>query len=932
MNRKTLLILVLAVLLSPDMGWAQYPFGKNKVSYSHKDWKVLQTDHVDIYYYPSEQNIVAFIAPLVEQTYGEFARRFNLEFRDRLPLVFYSSHYDFQQTNIIRSLISEYTGGFTDLVKGRIAIPFTGSMWELRHVVRHEMVHAFMLEKLAQVMSAQGRFNYSHPPLWFVEGMAEYFARRHADSQSHMFVRDALLHGRLLDMANIWRIEGSFMMYKQGESIVRYIATNFGDDAVVQILENWWTADQFGLVLKKTIGLDLFELGDAYVKAAKRKYYPAIMYGQFAPDAGKQLTSPRTFHSRPTASLGEDGQVHLYANCAHDGVINICRLKRLDGRLERDILVEGGRSSAFESIPAFRSKIESRGDTLVFVSKRKASDAIYLYDASRRRILEYHTFDGLSVISSPTLSPTHDRVVFSAIDTTGVMDLFLYDRYENNLTRLTHNPYTEEDPDFHPTKDLVIFSSDRCENGDRESQGIYMIDLATKDVTALTCGRHADSYPEWSPDGQSFVFTSDRDGIFNIYLYRLDEQTVIKQTSVLGGVTTPAFMPDGKSFLASGYYKGEFHLFEFPLKDGETIRAMTIASVDSTQSTWMSRKPREFKYTTQDYKQKLGLDFAGAGIAIDPDYGSLGNGGAIALSDILGNHQYHFFFGNTSEGGENFFKRLNVGVNYMNLSHRLNYSLGVFHLTSINNDFYSVFKSEKRIGVATGLSYPFSKFSRVDGTLVFRFIERESAFDELSIQSSFVSSAFLTYVADNTLWTIGGPMKGWRYYTTVGHTFDFRDRGFEASTMQFDIRKYFKITNRIILAERFITRHSYGSDLQIYYLGGPWDLRGYRFRQFFGRSTYLFNSELRFPLIDRFAMALPFGNLEFPIIRGALFFDAGKAERFVPFETEWLGSIGAGTELNIGYGPVIRVNFTRATDFRTISDNTRWELFIGLNY
>ena len=306
--RITLFILTALFLVVPTRGFAQYPFGKNKVSYTKKDWKVLETENVDIYYYPDEQVLVEFIAPVVEDTYQEFAEYFRVEFRERVPVVFYGTHYDFQETNIIPSLISEYTGGFTDLIKGRIAIPFTGSMADLRHVVRHEMVHAFMLEKLAQVMQGARKFNYAHPPLWFVEGMAEYVAFPEGDNRGHMFVRDALVHGKLLDLANIWRIEGSFMMYKQGESIVRYMAANWGDEAIVEILENWWKADSFNLVLGETLNTSLPELSDGYINWARRRYYPTLLTAEFAPDTGDQLTRKRSFHSRPTATLTSEGE------------------------------------------------------------------------------------------------------------------------------------------------------------------------------------------------------------------------------------------------------------------------------------------------------------------------------------------------------------------------------------------------------------------------------------------------------------------------------------------------------------------------------------------------------------------------------------------------------------------------------------------------
>ena len=136
-RRLTLaLFLCAAAFAAPTQ--AQYPFGKNKVIYTSKDWKVLKTDHVDIYYYPGEASLVRYVAPLVEDTYLEFSEVFDVEFERRLPFVLYSSHYDFQQTNILPHLISEYTGGFTDLIKGRIAIPFTGAYASFRHVVRHD--------------------------------------------------------------------------------------------------------------------------------------------------------------------------------------------------------------------------------------------------------------------------------------------------------------------------------------------------------------------------------------------------------------------------------------------------------------------------------------------------------------------------------------------------------------------------------------------------------------------------------------------------------------------------------------------------------------------------------------------------------------------------------------------------------------------------
>jgi len=726
MIKKSLAFALVLIIWLPTRAPTQYPFGHSKVVYSRKDWKVLQTPHLDIYHYTSERNLVAHVAPDLEKTYLEYSEFFALEFEERVPVVLFSSHYDFQQTNIIPSLISEYTGGFTDIIRGRIAVPFTGSYSYFLHVIRHEMVHAFMLEKIRRVMSDNHKYNSVPPPLWFIEGMAEYVANPEADTQSDMYIRDALMHGKLLDLINIWRIEGSFMMYKEGEAVLRYIANNFGPEAITEILENWWVSDNFSIVLKKTINMDLKELSDAFMRSIKRRHYPAILDARFATDVAKQLTRPRTFHNRPVYGPDKNGKNSVYTLYAEDGVINIGSIVPRENKQPKDKnLVRGGRSATIESIPAFRSKIETAGDTLIFVAKSHGRDRVFFWNLTRRKKISSFSFDGLNMISSPTISPRRDRLVFSAIDTTGMLDLYLYHLPDGPLDRLTHDFHIEDDPDFHPVKDLVLFSSDRnCQNR-KNHRSLCIYDLSNRRITRLTDGEHADTYPEWAPDGRSFLFTSDRDGKFDIYSYR--DHMVTRQTHVLGGVSAASFAPSGDKFVSTGYYNGEFHIFEFDLRSSRSKPEPSTVTVDSIQTDWISST--DFPYLAKEYELKFGLDFIGAGLALDPDFGELGNGGQLAFTDLLGNHQIYVFFGNSSEGVDDFWRRMNVGFNYINISHRLNYSIGVFHLNTYFGDFFSLFRAERRYGAALGLSYPFNRFTHLDGSIVVRRVERENDFD-----------------------------------------------------------------------------------------------------------------------------------------------------------------------------------------------------------
>ena len=840
----TLGVFAIAVCLAAT-AHAQYPFGKNKVIYQGKDWRVLETPHVDIYHYAPDSTLILYLAPLIEETFLEFTTTFRVEFRGRLPFVFYATHYDFQQTNILPVLISEYTGGFTDLMKGRIAVPFNGSYANLRHVVRHEMVHAFMLEKLQVHMHAMGKYTYSQPPLWFVEGMAEYFANSPQSAQGEMFVRDALLNGRLYDLDEIWRIDGSFMMYKQGEAVVNFIATNFGSDAVVAILEAWWTSPDFTIVLANAINMDLYELNDAFMKYVKRRYYPAVLTHKFASDEGLRLTPPYTFHSRPAGGFngganGEPKEKVVYSLTGRDGVVVVTRGRGsqrvtpatpgVDGVTaiadvpwHEDVVVKGGTSPELESLPAFRSKIEVLGDTLVFVSKRGPRDRIYFWSGREKEEIAHFEFEGVSIIQSPTVSGDRTKMVFSAIDGRGVMDLFLVHLEDGRLERLTEDGFSEDDPDYHPYDDVILFASDRGAGQSKDRTHIYRMDLETREITALEGGTYGDTSPDWSPDGRSFIFVSDRDGVPNVYLRRGD--AVVQQTHVVTGVNTPSFFPDGSGFVASVYEAGEFHLYDFPLRENTPVLA-SARPPDDLVVPWTRADMPDSAFVTKPYETRFAIDFVGAGVAIDPEAGDVGNGGQLIMTDVLGNHQLSFVFGTTTEDFSNFWDDFNAAFAYLNLSHRVNYSLSLFHLNTYS-DLRILSQREKRVGGALGVSYPLNKFERVEGSVVLRTIRRTDflAFDETA-QQSFTGSLFGSYVRDNSVWTIGGPLTGWRYYVTGGYTVDFQGNGFDNTLLQLDFRRYFKVSSRVAFAVRYITRNAWGGDKQVFYLGGPWTLRG----------------------------------------------------------------------------------------------------------
>src|SRR5437867_231056 len=66
-------------------------------------------------------------------------------------------------------------------------------------VMQHEMVHQFQFDIFArgQIGAGLARLAMVQPPLWFMEGMAEYLSLGPIDAITGMWLRDASLEGQL---------------------------------------------------------------------------------------------------------------------------------------------------------------------------------------------------------------------------------------------------------------------------------------------------------------------------------------------------------------------------------------------------------------------------------------------------------------------------------------------------------------------------------------------------------------------------------------------------------------------------------------------------------------------------------------------------------------------------------------------------------------
>ena len=190
--RFTLICVLFIFLFVNYQTFAQY-FGQNKIQYQSFNFKIIKTDHFDIYYYPDENEMADEAALMAERWYARYANLFQHQLSSRQVLILYASSAQFDQTNTISGQLGEGTGGVTEPIKRRIVLPVGGSLAETNHVIGHELVHAFQYDITGTRGGAQAIQGpaLERMPLWFVEGMAEYFSLGPDDPNTAMWMRDA---------------------------------------------------------------------------------------------------------------------------------------------------------------------------------------------------------------------------------------------------------------------------------------------------------------------------------------------------------------------------------------------------------------------------------------------------------------------------------------------------------------------------------------------------------------------------------------------------------------------------------------------------------------------------------------------------------------------------------------------------------------------
>ncbi len=949
-------------------------FGQNKVQYRSFDWRVLETEHFVIHFYAQEAAAAHEAGRMAERGYAYLSEFFQHEFEDKIPVILYSTHQDFAQTNVIGGFIGEGTGGVTESLKGRVTLPLTGSYAELNHVLVHELVHAFQFDMMSRYFLGQlgGR---PQLPLWMMEGMAEWVSNG-VDPITAMWVMDAHLAEKVPTVQQMATVQ-DIRFYRMGQALYEVIGKGYGPGRVRGLLKQperrrLDPADSTHTPLPPAAsgpssameisstppdfaantleGQSLDQLWHAYTESLATRLSVDLV----PPDSMAELVSgakgyAKAFHLAPVAAA-DGSRVLFYSSRGLHNELMVA--ERKDEGWETRSLVAGEQTPENESLPVLSASADwsTDGRNVVFVATRQGRDVLHIFNFERRKLIRVIKTDVLT-ISNPAFSPDGRWVVFSGLQG-GHGDLFVVEIETGKTVRLTQDPYAERTPRFSPDGDEIVFATDR--GGETNLDGLV---FGSWNIARMQVLRDAqggivggsileivdtpsdDFSPVWSPDGLSIAFVSDRSGTYQVYTLALTTGEVRQRTRFLSGVvgiipTGPALSWAGSNdIFYSVFYHGGWHLYRtrgFPEDLPGDTDAERLALVRSQPEDIQQGADPWLRSEERGYRARLTPEYAVIGALYIGNSGAAGSG-QLLLGDMLGNH-YLLLSGYLRTD----FDQSEILVQYANLGGRWQWGLAGFQY----RDDILVYTSptrgnvDSRIyrGVGAQLYYPFNRFRRLEYRVDFFSEDVHTstwATDESSGGAQLVSERFernlysapgLAFVHDNSSYSGFTPVAGGRWRLEGSKTFGDLDY----ALMVVDWRRYLNVHRRGALAVRVIGASSWGRDTRLLYVGGPETFRGTDFGGLAGTRILFSNVEARFPL---------FGGTE--LIRGVVFFDAATAwyEGQSYLDQRFQTAVGFGLRAYVGlplrFDAAMPLN---SNPFDPLNPRQEWRTFFAIGF
>jgi WD40 repeat protein len=935
-------------------------YGKNKVIYEKFPWKTYPTAHFQIYFYADDIRVLKNVVDTAESAYRRISERLKHQLADPVPLIYYTTYTDFEQTNLFQ--ISEGVLGVSEPVLHRIGIHGDMALDELQSLITHELTHIFEFDMLWGNPGA-ALYAVSEPPLWTFEGLSEYLTGKWS-SWSTLILRDAVLNDRIPEFAASGELYSRYPLprepaYDFGHALYEFMAARFGENSVREFFLTLKNTPIIGGrdPVKKAFNLSPKEFSQEfkkYLRGEFKDFFTRQNPEDYSIALGPEFPmNPYYFAFSHAVSPSGDLIATITFN-ARDGDIDVVLLSAKDGSIIKNITK--GYTSRYEYIkfeidPSIgKSLAWSRdGDRIAFFARDGKKHSLFLVDPLTGRTLQKVKIS-VDQPAGPCFYPDGRKLMFSGF-LKGIRDVFSVDLATGSIANLTADDLYEKAPAISPDGTQVVYS---VRIGGYDKLFLSPLDDFKK-KKQLTSGPGNTITPEFSPDGKVLYFAGDAREAYNIYSLNLETGECRRHTDVRTGNFYPAPLPnDPKRIVFSSFNKGAFQLFK-SAAEGTVEETLTFTDIEpgTTFDKYAPTLTFDIDQDKIQTRKGMGQLFISQRPPVDAVVstdGSIFGGSAIAFSDVLGDHQFSMIAYQVRD-----FRSVFLG--YLNQKNRFQYSFNLFEYTVFYypdmyyydpslwqfSTYQDAIATRKITGANVSAYYPINKYLRAEALFGY-FQYEEEYLDPYTIGANFgrapsfflngkLVEASFSLTGETTRFKEYGPAAGSTFRLSISQALPFADSLLRNTTLEADLRKYLYVGGDLLLAFRFEGFMSRGRDPYLAYYGGNNEVRSTYFYSMIATEYWFANAEVRIPLVRSISTIIG----ELGPIRGVLFFDitrnkipgypakfyrydAALSTDFSPYYHEFdaIGSYGYGAQFFF-LGFPVHIEFAKRLEWPSIS-------------
>lgn len=952
-TKKFLSVAAVALLLAAPAR----PEGQNKIVYDTFDWSIYSSTHFDVYFYAREKGSLQKVVSLAESAYDELSRRLNYQIPRRVPLIYYATHAEFEQNNVILDFIPEGVGAFAEPARNRMVLPIDLPDERLQALIQHELTHVFQYQILFG--GSLSRAMTANAPTWLMEGMASYFGNDE-DDKDKVFVRDAVNSDLIPPITKV-QIEG-YPAYRFGHAFFDFLEAEWGKDAPRDFVYEYRSFLGRGITqaLRRAFDVTPEDFNLKFRRYLRRKYLPLLAQKGEASEYGQRFSLKESRSSYEVGTAASPSGDFIATLTTVQDQVDIALLSVKDRKLYKNL--SSGRTTKYEYLVGqYLTTGPAAGRDLAFAPDGDQIAVFGRYERGRQLLLFSVRKGGLLARIavppdqplSPAFSPDGKSVAFAGT-LNDKRDIFVLDLATKTVRNLTDDIGYDEAPVFSPDGKFLYHV--------KWIAGLakivrFPLDDPSK-IEQVTWGDGNDEDPVLSSDSKRLYYTSSRGGgIYNIYGQDLATGEIFQYTDVIGSALGPSVFhgPDGQEKIVfAGYQAQRSQLYladvKKPLKklDEKAPAAAALrpaATSDFTPSLEVSVDPEK---VARPKRFKLFLSEVGGSAGVGTD-GVFYSDVRLDFSDYLGNERVSFLFSSV-------YTYTNFLLSYFNLRNRLQWGVAVYDqrqyfVTLDPTTGYTTNRQQvtRETGAALQAWWPFNRYTRVEGSLGFMsrqipVLDYGPIYDNdgnligtgpfYASRTDNVPTVGLGFSRDTVQFREYGPWRGSGIDVNVQYLPDLKDKGTLALTTIAQVRQYLPLSRRVLFAFRLLGNFSSGN-LPYYFSPTGYDrLRAYAYGDIYGNNAFVGNIEFRFPLVD--ALVLPF--MQFGGIRGRLYVDVGgawfKGQGFRFWDSQnnqlkdALADYGAGFTVFL-FGLPLNFDFVQPWNLRRTTDSMKTVFSIG---